>query len=139
MKRASMIIKGIVSPVIFGMVSLCIIGGLIVLFIAGGDREYAPREGVWYCEELQIQVSWTDQDCIAIRDGEMIPCDCINDRGSKWIYIVSQAADIANYPLGAEVFAAEHVVLTEDKYVVKEEKTEIIYTFEKIPNRIIDK
>lgn len=130
MERTRMIVKGILYPILFGIVSLSIIGLIIAFFALAGSTDI-PQEGVWYCEELQILISYDDEMCTAVLDGEEIPCNCLHD-GDQWIYIVSQTARNEKYPLGSSVFIAEPIKLTKTEFVVKEKKTGVVYTFQKI-------
>jgi hypothetical protein len=91
-----------------------------------------PREGDWYCEELQIQISFSGGECFWMSNGEVISCDCINDRGSKSFFIITQVFDSEELPLGSEVFCAEHVKLTDDEFIVREIDSGKVYTFVKV-------
>ena len=106
--------------------------GIVLIGFAGCYHEWIPQEGDWYCEELQIQFSFSGGDCFWINNGETIPCDCINNRASKVLSIIAQAFDNKNIPLGTELFCGEHVKLTDDEFVVREIDSGKIYTFTKV-------
>ena len=104
----------------------------ILLCLAGCYTEWMPQDGSWYCEELQMQISFDGGECFSVYEGEKIKCDCINDRGSTWFAIISQEHYIESLPIGTELFCAERVELTETEFVVREEKTGIVYIFVKV-------
>ena len=106
--------------------------GILLLGLAGCYHEWMPQEGDWYCEDLQLQISFSGGDCFWINNGEMIPCDCINDRSSKAFFVIAQAFGNENLPLGTELFCGEHVKLTDDEFVVREIDSGKIYAFTKV-------
>lgn len=110
---------------------ICVI---LLLFLTGCYTDWMPQEGDWFCEELQIQISFDDGESYFVYDGEKIQCDCINDRGSKSFFVISQAFDIDDLPVGTELFSAEYVELTDSIFTVKEESTGIEYIFVKVNN-----
>ena len=72
----------------------------LLLSLVGCFSKWAPPDGNWYCEELQIQVSFSGGECFYILNGAEIPCDSINNRGSHSFFVISQAKDIKELPLG---------------------------------------
>ena len=105
---------------------------ILLLFLTGCYTDWMPQKGDWFCEELQIQISFDDGESYLVYDGEKMPCDCINDRGSKSFFVISQAFGIDDLPVGAELFSAEYVELTDTDFLVKEETTGTEYLFVKV-------
>ena len=112
--------------------TLLFLAVILLLGFAGCDHEWMPQDGDWYCKELQLQISFSGGDCFWINNGETIPCDCINDRSSKSFFVIAQAFDNKDIPLGTELFCGEHVKLTDNEFVVREMDSVKIYTFTKV-------
>jgi len=94
--------------------------------------EWMPTEGIWYCEELQLQISFDRSESYIVIDGQKIACDCLNDRGSAWFCVLIQEKNDL-YPVGKEVFSARYVQLSEYEFIVSEEHTGKQYVFVKVP------
>lgn len=109
----------------------------VVLFLAlmGCQLKYAeymPPDGHWYCEELQIQISFFDDECYAIRSGEKIDCCVENDQGSKVFTVLCAQENITDLPVGTLIFEAVYVELADNKFTVRELKTNDIYVFKRV-------
>ena len=105
---------------------LCSISGCTV-------AQYEPEEGIWFCEELQIQLSYERHtQTFAIRDGEKIICACGSDRGVPYLSVSCQETNNPNYSLAEEIFYAKIVSLDQEKMVVREENSETKYTFYRV-------
>ena len=64
---------------------------------------YEPQEGVWYCEELQMQLSYEqDTESFVTEGNRKIRVYCETDRGSKWIGVNSAISADGHY-LGGTV------------------------------------
>ena len=113
-------------------ISLIFLVGILLLGLVGCYHEWMPQNGDWYCKELQLQISFSGGDCFWINNGAMIPCDCINDRGSKAFFVITQAFDNEDLPLGTELFRGEYVTLTDNEFVVREIDSGKEYTFAKV-------
>ncbi|MBQ7344630.1 MAG: hypothetical protein IJW45_01025 [Oscillospiraceae bacterium] len=67
---------------LFGCLTL-----VIVLMITSDDERF-PTEGVWYCEENGMQLSFEeDVDSYVTKDGEQVPCSIGIERGSRSIFV----------------------------------------------------
>ena len=92
--------------------------------------QYEPEEGIWYSEELQIQLSYEQHtQSFAIINGEKIVCACGSDRGVPNLYVSCQETDHPMYRLGQEIFSAKIVSLSETEFVVYDEQTSRQYVF----------
>lgn len=103
-----------------------------VLFTCAGcvPDQYEPEEGVWVCEELQIQLSYEQNTpCFVVKNGEKIICACGSDRGVQYIYVSCQEKDHPVYDLGEEIFSAKIVSLSETELVVYDEQDKQQYIF----------
>lgn len=117
----------------------CIVGALVLLlgwhiFIwwlpLPELGEYAPRDGVWHCETLQITLSFTPEENSYITiDGEEILCACGNDIGSPDIYLLCQESGNKRYSLGEIIFWGEYVSLDKDVYILEDHYTGELYHF----------
>ena len=105
---------------------------MLLLCLTACYKEWIPSEGVWYCEDLQMQVSFPDKTCIYTYNGEKVTCVFLNDYGSKWFCVISQATDVKELPVGSELFSAELTELSECGFIVREEKSGIEYIFTRI-------
>ena len=97
-----------------------------------GSVRYEPQEGVWYCEELQIQLSYEDDAATYITEnGDRIFGICGTDRGSKLIGILCQSTHGGHY-VGEELFSAEIASLDDDTLVLYAEDSGQAYVFQRI-------
>lgn len=95
--------------------------------------QYEPEEGVWYCDELQIQLSYeAHTQSYIIQNDEKILCACGSDRGVKYIQVFCQERNHPDYELGELIFLAEIISLDEMQLIVYDEQTEKQYIFYKI-------
>ena len=105
------------------------------IFLCTGcvPTQYEPQEGVWYCEELQIQLSYkSDAPCFVIENDEKIVCGCGSDRGVNYIQVLCQETDNPYYYLGEMVFCAEIISLNDVELIVYDESTQEQYAFYRI-------
>lgn len=95
--------------------------------------QYAPEDGIWYCEELLIQLSYEPESpCFIIENNQEIVCACGSDRGSDRINIFCQDAGQSEYHMGELVFSAQVISLNDIELVVFDENTNQQYIFRKI-------
>ena len=93
---------------------------------------YEPQEGVWYCEELQIQLSYEhDAATYITENGDKIFGICGTDRGSKLIGILCQSTHGGHY-VGEELFLAEITSLDNGTLVLYDEDSGQEYIFQRI-------
>ena len=110
----------------------CVLYILFLLGLTGCYTEHTPTEGNWFCEDLQIHVSFSTGVCHVTFDGQEIACCFENDRGSKYFSILVQETGVDNFPVGAIFFEAEHIKLHDNQWVVKENYTNTEYIFRKV-------
>ena len=126
-------------PLIIGVLVLLVIIGSLFIYIKmeisssfdlDPRREYTPDDGVWYCDELKMQLSFSKQyqSTVSI-DGEELQCACINDIGSDGIYVLCQESDNQVYALGELIVWLEYVSLDGEAYTVKDHNTGETYIF----------
>jgi hypothetical protein len=121
-------VKHLLSILIIVFIALFVY--VIFVFIAKPmDKVWCPEDGVWYCEELQIQISFEPgKKSYAVLDGTVVPCVCENDRGSKDLLVLCQANG-NGYAIGEIIFSGRYVDLSNDTYVLKNKKSQELYTF----------
>lgn len=93
--------------------------------------QYMPEEGVWYCEDLQIQLSFEANICnYVLVDNVKVEANWHNDPGAKTFSIMSAYGVESLGILPGYVFlTAECVSRNEDEFVVKERYTDKAYVF----------
>lgn len=91
-------------------------------------KNWMPQDGPWFCEELQLQISFSYGDSYAVIGETQVRCDCINDPGSKSFFVITQE-ESDGLEIGTCLLEAEYVELTDSVFVVKECRTGTIYTF----------
>ena len=126
-------------PLIIGVLVLLVIFGSLFIYIrmeiSGSldfdpNEEYTPRDGVWYCEELKMRLSFSKEHLsTVVVGGEELQCACINDIGSDNIYVLCQESDNQVYALGELILCLEYVSLDGEAYTVKDHRTEETYIF----------
>lgn len=91
-----------------------------------------PDEGVWYCEQHQIQLSF-DDDCksYVIIDGQVVDCVSSNDRGSKFLRLLCVETENEGYDYGEEMFCA-HLVKVNYKELVLKTEDEVKFIFKRV-------
>ena len=126
-------------PLIIGILVLLVIFGSLFINIRmeisssldfDPSEEYTPRDGVWYCAELKMRLSFSEDHLSTLVVGEEeVQCACINDIGSDDIYVLCQEADNQVYALGELILWLEYVSLDGETYTVKDHNTEETYFF----------
>ena len=90
-----------------------------------------PSEGVWHCNELDIQISFdAREDSFITINGNRIVCTAENDRGSTQVIIICQDFNCEQYTMGETIMVLTHVELTDD-YWVMQDNAGREYLFEK--------
>ena len=89
-------------------------------------QEWMPQEGAWYCEELQMQITFVEgYECYAIVDGTKLPCQACCDKGSMSFYVsVFTLEPDDSIPLGKDVFEGKRIELTETEFTVLDLNTD---------------
>ena len=101
---------------------------LCVAFLLTGCKTtlWRPESGVWYCEELQMQLSFDSEvPCFVTQNGTEVNCTWFNNRGSVYIMVCYLTKDY-DY---ITVLDGKYVDLTDDSYIVEDMDTGIQYTF----------
>ena len=94
--------------------------------------EYMPPDGAWYCEELEMQLSFEpNAKGYAMVNGVKIACIVGNDPGTKSFWVTCKESVLDMNP-GYVLWEAEYVHRDEYEFVVKEQHTGRIYTFVKL-------
>lgn len=90
---------------------------------------WMPQDGVWYCEELQIQIPFDDLgECYAVIDGQPVKCVFENDRGSSWFSVSIWNEKNGGF-IGENILVAEVVSISDDSFLVREWRTDEEYVF----------
>lgn len=103
---------------------------MLSAFVGCTPDQYEPKEGIWFCEELQIQLSYEQHtQSFTIINGEKIKCACGSDRGVPYLHVSCQETDHPMYRLGQEIFSAKIISLSETEFVVYDEESLQRYVF----------
>lgn len=111
---------------------------LLVLLLCGlavvvlSPKLHFPDAGIWYCDELQMQISFEDDTASAVVDGKKIPCIWETDGEEKRISVRCSEDGYPGYAAGASLFTAKITRLEDNTLVVYEESSGNTYTFLKI-------
>lgn len=100
---------------------------LILILLTGCTTHSSkvPKEGIWYCKELQI---WMDfgvgTNTFAEINDTKVTCTILNDRGSSYISVLYQdhKHKIPGYRMGEAVFAGECRDLTADSLYIEDDE-----------------
>ena len=115
-----------------GIVTILLVAGIILILCVETDDPYIPTEGIWFCEELQLQVSFeSNQRSFKLAGENKIICTWEHDKNSRYISIVCLEEKNAMYTFGDVVFCGEYVALDKQQYVLSDD-TGKTYTFLRI-------
>ena len=92
---------------------------------------YFPKEGIWYCDELQIQLDCADGFGFVMVENTKVKCAWGADRGSATLIVMSQDFNTKYYQMAEAVFVAEQVALSDTQLVVKTDEN-VYYIFDRI-------
>ena len=117
---------------ICGIVTILLVAGIILILCAGANDPNIPKEGIWFCEELQMQISFEpNQRSFKLVGEHKITCSWRHDKNSRYISIVCLEEKNAMYTFGDVVFCGEYVALDKQQYVLSDD-TGKTYTFLRI-------
>lgn len=106
---------------------------LSIFLLSCTPAQFFPKEGIWYCSELEMQLDFQDEtSCFLIYEREKVICALGYERGSSWLSVGCQDPNTTHFMLGEEVFGAEFVSLESDRLVLLEAKTGTEYCFLKV-------
>lgn len=118
------------------LITMLIASLAYVVFVLVAEPTYKvwrPEDGVWYCEELQMQLSFEKgQRSYVVLDGTNIVCACENARGSKDILVLCQQNNVRGYEIGDLIFGGRYVDMSDDTFVLRDKESQKIYTFVRI-------
>ena len=121
------------KPVIIGLLVLALMFGALFLFgrwylyehILAKKTGDVPKEGLWYCEEIEMYLSFTEEyQSTVVIDGETKPITVYRERGYSDLYI-----EYDNNLQRKTQITCVYVSLTEELYRVKNGDTGEIYDF----------
>ncbi len=123
-----------ICKLFFTLVIVAYVIATVIIFIGMTHyTQWMPTEGVWYCDELEISLSFDENIMsFAIIDGQKVMCVAGNDRGSTLVSLSCQDRNISSISLGEDVFVGEYVDLEDNQLVLREYHTENIYTFVRV-------
>lgn len=126
------------KPVIIGVLVLVLFLGAVFLIgrwhldehIVSQKTGDVPKEGLWYCEEMEMYLSFSDEyKSTVVIDGETRNCTWGSEIGCSDIYITCLDE---NGVLGESLLWGEYVSLTEELYQIRNHETGEIYDFVRV-------
>ena len=113
---------------------LLIILSIVLAFLSAcSPDQYEPTEGVWYCEELNIQLSYEpDEISYMVIDGETVLCACGSDKGIDRILLCCQQEGHGAFYMGELLFEAQIIGLSESQMLECVDTLDTQYCFERI-------
>lgn len=101
--------KDNLKVIAFAVLLFMVVLALVVILPQFTADEYFPDDTIWYCEELQLQLSFYNQYYSHIVIGGVTyRCVTEADRGSDRLYVALQE-ECPGYRLYATVFEGEYV------------------------------
>lgn len=102
------------------ILAICLI--LILLTGCTTHSKKVPKEGIWYCNELQIWIDFdTGTNTFAEIDDIKATCTILNDRGSSHISVCYQDQNkIPGYKMGDAVFEGKCRSLSDNDLYIED-------------------
>jgi len=123
-----------VTLCLFAIVSTILLG--IAIYNYNNPTVFYPTEGIWFCEELGIQINFDGYNDNFIHiDNEYYFCRFRTNRGSSLMSVISQDADLGEN-LGESLFTGEYVHSDDQSFSVRDTKSSSVYTFRRNDNYV---
>ena len=86
---------------------------------------WMPEEGVWYCDELQLQLSFEEEveSCVIVDENQK-KCMLVNEQYSKILSVYCFKDENEFFDEAEMVFSGERVSLTDEEFVLRTEDGE---------------
>ena len=108
---------------------------LLLLTASCTPDSFEPEEGVWYCPELNIQLSYESGiPSYIVVEGETVICACGSDRGVDRILLYCQQQGHPQYHMGQLLFSAQVLELTREELTVSVDSPDNRYVFRRTDN-----
>lgn len=128
---------------------LIILCSLIVLtaatlgfFACQQPKDLFPTEGIWYCEELGMQIqakkSHEYYESYIKKEDQYICCSASTMRGLSRFMVTCEDRDTVYYNYGEIIFSGEYIRADEQSFTVREVDGNNEYTFKRLLNYISD-
>ena len=84
------------------------------------NRKY-PTEGVWYCKEHQIQISYEppEYECYVTVDGEQVKCEGARKKGKSKLILRCAETDSPHFDYKEKVFVGDMVSSNDEKFILR--------------------
>ena len=94
--------------------------------------DHIPSEGIWYCDELQMQLSDKYDESFMMVEGTKVTLGWgASDPGTNILMVCSLHYPETYYDYGEYILTATKVALTESQFLVKTSDN-VYYIFERI-------
>ena len=118
-------------PIVCGVLVVITLIIIYVVIVLIGPTLVLPENGVWFCEDLQIQLNFESanlMDSYIVLDGEKYQCRVGSDPGSSYFGI-----SYTDYnPLSKHKLYFTITYRDETTFIVKPQNDEQTYTFSRI-------
>lgn len=128
-------IKGIIKRLVKFFAVIYIMGFLLVFLVQCKPAQTFPNEGIWYCEDLQIQICFDknpDKYETHIIKDKKISCTLSTDYGNRFFSIVYQDTISAEYNYDTCFYAGEFISFDDDTLITRATDTQKEYVFTRI-------
>lgn len=106
---------------------------VLIIFSSCQHQRYVPTEGQWFCEELQIQLSYDDGHSSYLLDnGEKIVCSNETDPGTRCIMVYCQEQNHEKYEFCSEIFTDDCISFDQEKMIVVDQTTGKEFIFKRV-------
>lgn len=84
------------------------------------NRKY-PKEGIWYCKEHQIQISYEppEYESYVMVENEKVRCEVTRERRDTRMYLFCIEENNAYFEYREEVFSGELIYLDDEKFILR--------------------
>ena len=119
----------------------CLFFMLSLLGCAGPADEITydlPEGGVWYCDELAVQLDLRKNNGIVapsyiIIDGNKVTCICEGEYSTPYLFLLCQESGVSDYGIGDIIYWWTFINQSEDQLVLEDYETGSQYCFKKVP------
>ena len=117
------------NGVILGLLLIALVCTLILFCVIFFQPQLVPKEGRWYCDELQLQLGFGEESSIISSEGVRASCVTVSLNGDSNIVVHCQDRNHPEWRFDEVVFEGECIKLEENTLLIREQHTDSVYTF----------
>lgn len=122
----------IICALITVLVPITVIAILVLPMTEGLNKTILPKEGVWYCEELEISLNFdATENSTAVIEGIPVRCTFGAEHGSNTIFVgyLSSDVPIPGYKKGESFFGGTCISVKKGRMCIRSIEDDIAYWF----------